>query len=126
MTTDRGKVRLLATDTNATVPQFQDNEIDTFYALSGSNWWRAGAMALQTIAANEVLVQKRIRLLELSTDGPSEATALMARAAKLEDQALFFEAQTAGGAFDIAEMVVDQFTFRERIWKQWERNAMQN
>ena len=47
VTTDRGKVRLLATDINASAPQFQDNEIDAFLALAGSNIYRAGAFALQ-------------------------------------------------------------------------------
>lgn len=122
VTTDRGKVRLLATDTNSNAPQFADAEIDAMLSLAGTNVFRAGAFALQTIASNEVLVQKRIHLLELSTDGPSESRELMARAKVLEEQATFYEAQQANGAFDIAEQVFDVFTWRERLWKEWLRD----
>ena len=116
--TDRGKVRLLCTDTDGVNPLFQDDEIDTFLSLMGSNVLRAAAVALFTIAAQEVLLMKRIKLLELTTDGPAEADALRRLALEYQEKADLAEAAEAGGAFDIAELVVDDFTYRERLDKE--------
>jgi len=118
VTTDRGKVRLLCTDTDAANVIFQDNEIDAFLTLMSSNILRSAALALETIAGQEVLLMKRITLLELTTDGPAEARALLALATKLKEQADAEEAAEDGGAFDYAEMVVDSFTYRERLEKE--------
>ena len=116
--TDRGKVRLLCTDTDGVNPLFQDDEIDTFLSLMGSNILRTAAVALFTIAAQEVLLMKRIKLLELTTDGPAEADALRRLALEYQEKADLAEAGEAGGAFDIAELVVDDFTYRERLDKE--------
>jgi len=97
---------------------FQDGEIDTFLTLMGSNVLRAAAVALFTIAAQEVLLMKRIKLLELTTDGPAEADALRRLALEYQEKADLAEAAEAGGAFDYAEMVVDEFTYRERLDKE--------
>lgn len=121
VTTDRGKVRLLCTDTNGGAATFHDDEIDTFLSLESGNVRRAAALALETIASNEVLVQKRILLLELSTDGPDEAQALMARAKALREQADRDDQAQDGGAFDVAEWVVDDFSFRDRLAKEAQR-----
>lgn len=74
--TDLGKVRLLVTDTNSTVAQFQDEEIQAFLDLNNGNIYLAAAMGLDTLAANEALVQKRIETLNIKTDGPAVAKAL--------------------------------------------------
>ena len=118
VSTDRGKVRLLCTDTDGVNPLFQDDEIDTFLSLMGSNILRTAAVALFTIAAQEVLLMKRIKLLELTTDGPAEADALRRLALEYQEKADLAEAAEAGGAFDYAEMVVDEFTYRERLDKE--------
>jgi hypothetical protein len=81
-TTDRGKVRLLATDTDVTRAIFDDAEIDAFLAIEESVF-PAAALALETIAVNEALVQKRIKILDLQTDGPAVAVALLKRAKEL-------------------------------------------
>ena len=116
--TNRDKVRLLCTDTDCANAMFQDGEIDTFLTLMGSNVLRAAAVALFTIAAQEVLLMKRIKLLELTTDGPAEADALRRLALEYQEKADLAEAAEAGGAFDIAELVVDDFTYRERLDKE--------
>jgi predicted deacylase len=116
--TDRGKVRLLCTDTDAAYPLFEDDEIDYFFTLMGNNHLRAAAVALLTIAAQETLLMKRIKLLDLHTDGPAEAAALRALAADYQEKADLAEAADVGGTFDYAEMVVDIFTARERIDKE--------
>lgn len=118
VTTNRGKVRLLCTDTDAANVIFQDNEIDAFLTLMSSNVLRSGALALETIAGQQVLLLKVIKLLELSTDGASVARALLAQATKLKEQADAEEATEDGGAFDYAELVYDPFTWRERLEKE--------
>lgn len=74
--TDLAKVRLLISDIDWDNPIFNDEAIEAFLALSSDSVKRAAATALLVMATNEVMVQKRIRLLDLSTDGPAEAEAL--------------------------------------------------
>lgn len=120
-TTSRGRVRLLITDTDGSNVIFQDAEIDAFLALEDSSVKRAAASALDQIASSEALVQKRIRLLDLSTDGPAVAKALREHAAALRDQA---DKEEVEGAFDWAEMVVTDFAARERLRNQALRGAL--
>ncbi len=111
--TDAGRVRLNITDTDVAGEHlFSDAEIAAFLAMAGGNVDLATARALLTTAASEVLVQKRIKLLDLSTDGPGEAEALR----KLADTYLSLAA-LAGESFSYAEMVVDPFSYREKIRK---------
>jgi len=114
-TTDRGRVRLLITDTDPTQALLQDAEVDTFLALEGGVKTGA-ALALETIASNEALVQKATRLLDLQTNGPAVAKELRERAAALRTQAADDGDQT--GAFDWAEMVTGPASADERILAQ--------
>lgn len=94
-----GQCRLLCTDTDITNPIFSDEEYLAFLIIESDNLKRSAAHALRTIAANEVLVMKRITLLDLSTDGPAEAAALMKIADELLESA---DADEAGaGAISI-------------------------
>ena len=111
--TNTGKVRLLCRDTDITAALYTDEEIAVFLTLMGSEVLLASAMALENVAANEVLVQKRIKLLDLSADGPAEAAQLRALAKSLREQ---YEA--AGDGFDWAEMVLDPATYLERIYAE--------
>lgn len=115
LSTDRDKVRLLATDVDIANPIFTDAEVDAFMSLEGSNIKAAAALALETIARNQVLVLKVIRLLEIQTDGASVARELRMQADKLREQADRDEAASDGGAFDWAEMVLNDFSLRERF-----------
>jgi len=84
--TDRGRVRLLIADTDE--PDgllLTDVQITTLLSMEGSVK-RAAAQALDTIASSEVLVSKKIRTLDLQTDGPAVAAELRARAKELRDQ----------------------------------------
>lgn len=114
-TTDRGKVRLLIPDRNEGSMFFSDEEIDTFLAIE-SGTRRATAMALETMASDQAMVLKVVRVLDLSTDGRAVSQALMERAAKLRSQADEAEAAEDGGAFDIAEWGVTPFAEREIVW----------
>lgn len=125
--TARDQVRLLCTDTDvaggAPAQYFQDTEIDFFLTAMSSSVLRAAALALYTIAAQEVLLMKRIRLLDLSTDGPAEAAALRELADVYQEKATLAEAADGGGTFDYAEMVVDEATAEERRNKEYLRSG---
>lgn len=113
--TSTNKVRLLIGDIDVTDKIFNNSAIDAFIAMAlDNNIKRAAAQALLTIAINEVLVQKRIKLLDLSTDGPAEATALQALAKELIRQA---DEEEVDGAFDFAEMVDTPFQYDEFVVK---------
>jgi len=116
--TEVGKVRLLIFDTDAATRMFEDVELATFYALEGGSIKRASSLALETIASNEAMTLKVMKLLDLQTDGAATSNALLKRAAELRKQADREEAAEGGGSFDIAEMVVDDFTFRRRLWNE--------
>ena len=118
VTTDRGKVRLLITDRDAANEIFNDDEIDAFLSMMSGNVLRAAATALYQIAASEVLLLKVIRLLEITTDGAKVADSLRALADSYQEKADLAEAGEVGGAFDYAEMVVDEFTYWERLVKE--------
>lgn len=124
--TDRGKVRLLISDTDdsdATRQLFTDEEIDTFLTLRASSVFRAAATALRTIASNEVQVQKRISILDLRTDGPSEARALRQLADDYEQAADEEDREAVSGGFAIAEFADDEFGRLERLRKEAERET---
>lgn len=119
--TSAGRVRLLATDTDSDNAIFTDDEIDAFLALEDDNVKRAAATALDQIASSEALIQKRIKLLDLQTDGPAVAKALREHAAALRKQA---DDEEITGAFDYAEMVVNPFSARDRLWNQRLRSGV--
>lgn len=108
----RDYVRLLTTDTDGADYIFEDQELSLFLAQSGDDSLVAAATALETMATNEALVSKRIKILDLTTDGPAVAKELRERATALR-------AQAAAGAeeepaFAIAEQVFNSFGWQER------------
>lgn len=115
LTEDRGKVRLLIPDNKANAWVFADVEIDTFLAME-SGIKRAAALALETIASDEALVLKVIKILDVQTDGAKLADALLKRAKTLRDQADKEENDAAGDGFEVVEMVVDDFTARQALF----------
>lgn len=123
LSTAEGKLRLIIMDNQGSNYLFEDDELSTFLALEGSNLKRGAALALETMASNEAYVTKRIRLLDLQTDGPAVAAELRQRANALRKQAADDEAAEDGGSFDIAEWVVDPFTARQRLQNQVLRNG---
>lgn len=124
LTTDVGKVRLLLPDRVEAEAIFQDEEIEAFLAIEGSVLKRAVALAIETIATDEALVQKVLKLDDKQTDGAKLAEALLKRAKTLRDQAkqeaddALEEADDGSGHFDIAEQVVDVFSQREHLWNE--------
>lgn len=119
--TDVGKVRLLISDRDSEYPIFSDEDIEAFLDMNSDSVRRAAAEALDAMASNEAFVQKRITLLDLTTDGPATAAALRAGANKLRELADLEDESDDDGAFDYAEMTVNDFTTRERFVKQAQR-----
>jgi hypothetical protein len=117
LTTAAGQVRLLATDTNEDRPIFEDEEIAGFLAIEGSVK-SAAALALECIAVNEALVQKRIKILDLQTDGPAVAAALRVQAAGLRDQI-----GSEAIPFATAEFADGAFAAREKLFKEYQRRG---
>jgi len=101
--TDQSDVRLLIADTSAANRIFSLSQIAQFLRLNSDNVRRAAAQALDTIAANEALVSKKLRTQDLSTDGPAVADALRKQAAELRRQADAGEGDTESNGFEIVE-----------------------
>lgn len=83
LSTNEGKVRLLIADSRDDGHIYEDEELTTFLVLNAANVRLAAADALETMASNESLVQKKIRLLDVQTDGPAVAADLRKAAANL-------------------------------------------
>lgn len=116
--TQIGLIRLLIPDKEGTEPLFQDEELSAFLILEGDER-RAAALALETLASDQALTQKAIRLLDLNTDGAKVADSLLKRAARLREQAAAQDAENvseADAGFDVAEYAFEPFGARERIW----------
>ena len=114
-----GIVRLLIPDRSLATKIFEDEEIASMLTMELSNHpKRAAALALETIAADRTMVLQVITTNGLSTNGEAVARALMKRADALRAQATNEEAAQDGGAFDWAEMVTGNFSYRERQWDE--------
>jgi hypothetical protein len=109
ISTDKDRVRLLISDVGGSDGSsflFSDEEVETFLDIAPSVRM-ASALALRTIAGNEAQVSKRIKFLDLSTDGPAVAKSLMDLADRLE------VLEDDDVEFEIAAMGVDHFSIRE-------------
>ncbi len=123
LSTNRGRVRLLISDTQESRPIFTDDEIDAFLAIAGSEYVIAAATALDVIATNEALTQKVITVLDLKTDGAALAEAMRAHAKQLRaDHAA--RSEDVSTAFDTAEFADGVFAEEERLYKQSLRLAI--
>ena len=119
--TDVAKVRLLISDIDDASQIFNDQAISAFLSMAlDGNVKRAAAQALLVMATNEVLVKKRIKMLDLSTDGPAEAKALQDLARQLREEA---DAEEIEGAFDWAEQINTPAQFNEFVFKDGLRNG---
>ena len=123
VTDPTGQVRMLIPDRVEADAFWSDEEIEALLVQEGSNVKRAAAAALEAMASDEAYVQKSVRLMDITTDGPAVSTALLARAKMLREQADTEDEGTEGGAFDVAEMVVDDFGYRERLEKESQRDG---
>lgn len=74
----------------------------------------AAADALDAIASSQTLIQKKIKLLDLSTDGPAVAADLRKHANTLRK--MVFSADFDEATFDIAEQVYAPFGLPEKLY----------
>lgn len=95
-TSDVGKVRLLIADLDATSFVVSDDIIGGYLVLNDDSTLLAAADCLDAIATSEVLLGKKIRTQDLSTDGPAVAAELRAQAARLRARA---EEESGSGSF---------------------------
>ena len=100
-------IRLNITDTGTGAEQlFTDDQLNAWLTQYEGSINRATYRALVTMATSTVLVSKKIRTQDLSTDGPAEAAALLALAKTYKEDAdaddaaagSFFEVIPFGGA----------------------------
>jgi len=95
LTTDRGKVRLLCTDSDASSPVFDDSEIDVFIALTPANLFAAAALACETWARSRSKLSQQVRNADGTTSARYAMTELLDLATSLREAALSGGLQTA-------------------------------
>lgn len=106
-----GMVRLLIPDRDVDALLFTDAEITGFIAIEGGIVKRGAALALETVASNEVMVSKVIKTQDLQTDGAKASDALLKRAAELRRQVVEDDPDTSGG--------LDIIDFRDPFTRPW-------
>lgn len=129
------QVRMLIPDTDPLNPIFQDVEINQAIQIESSQGLycsgqadptgssvsppiqvysirRAAALLVDVIGGNSSRLAIFQQALDVKLDASKAAAALKAYAQTLRDT------EANSGAFAIAEWVVDQFSARERVWKQ--------
>ena len=102
LTTAVGKVRLLIPDKDQANAFFTDEELAAYLNMEDDNIFLAAALALESMASDEVIVLKVVKVLDVQTNGEAVSRALLARADKLRDRA-FADDNTVG----IASMSVN-------------------
>jgi hypothetical protein len=116
-----GQVRLNIPDRVEADAFWSDEELQAFLDQEGTVRC-ATAAALEAMASDEAYVQKQVRLLDIQTNGPAVAAELRARAQQLRAlDAETDEDEDAG--FEVAELVYDDFSLRERLINQARRNG---
>lgn len=101
------QIRVLIADMG-TPPLIDDQTLQTYLELQGwedgARWavYRAAADALEAIAVSEVLVSKKIRTQDLTSDGPAVSKELRELAGNLRARA-DDEDPDLGGTFEIIE-----------------------
>ena len=117
LTSDIGRVRLLIPDRSLDLFVFQDDEIEAFLEIEGGVKL-ATALALETIASDIAMVDKVIRIMDLSTDGAKTSDALLARAKLLREQAYDADS-TLYGVVEFDDLTIfnnTEYRQKRRTW----------
>lgn len=137
-TTNLGRVRLLIADTDSNNVIFQDAEVQAALDIEASqnlyvsgmaqptalgvviptqvySIYRAAALLLRSLAANKSRLSAVVQLLDVKLSPNTAAQALRDTADS------YIEMEQNSGAFAIAEVIPDQFSARERLFKQQQR-----
>ena len=132
-------VRLLIPDTSESTPIFSDEEINGFLAINSmtwqssmfysgpggltnlpqtpSNFLRAAALALNTLAGNSSRLAGVTQLLDVKLNPAAAAKALQDTAQR------YLDMDDNSGAFAIAEQVTTVWAFRDRWLAQLQRQT---
>jgi len=94
-----GQVRLHTADLDEANPVVSAEIINGYLTMHGGDVLLASADVLDAVATTELLLAKKIRTQDLSTDGPAVAAELRKKAAELRTRA--YEASGAGAWFDV-------------------------
>lgn len=116
--TDAGKVRLLIADTDSVDFIFTDAEIAAFLSMEEDSIRFAAADALDAIASSRARLAKKIKSLDMEADFTDAASNFR------EQAKAFREIGDDDGSFQIAELVTNHFSARERLEKQFQRGAI--
>jgi len=114
--TSKDIVRLLISDVGGADGEsflFTDSEILIFLSMREADPRLAAAEAFRVIAGNEAQVAKRIKFLELETNGPAVAAELIKLADKLE------AAVEDDSDVEFASMAVTDFNLDLRTMQSW-------
>jgi hypothetical protein len=131
-------VRLLIPDTDPIKVIFTDEEINMLYQIQGStfqsgmffsgaagrnippaplSYVRVAALALDTLANNKGRLGAVMQLLDVKLDA-SKAAAVLREGAKT-----YREIDDEAGCIMIIEQTNTDWSFRDRWWKQWQRQS---
>ncbi len=132
-------VRLLISDTQSLNHIFEDEEITTFANITSGVWQsgmfysgvggvgtlptspvnylRTAALALDSIAANKSRLASIKQILDVKLDSSDAAIQIRATAAE------YRQIDEESIAFVIIEQCQNEWSFRDRFWKQWQRQT---
>jgi len=94
-----------------------DSQLQEFLDVEVNDVKMASALALDSIASTQALILKKIKVLDLQTDGPALAKALREQAESLRTQA------QDSPEFDLAEQITNVPGFVEKVIKDQMREG---
>ncbi len=133
-------VRLLISDTDALHPVFSNEEITLAYSIQGNvfqsaqfysypggayipsspvSYLRVAALLLNSLASNSARLSGVVQMLDVKLDLSKASAALM------EQAKTYREIDDDSGALFIIEQVNDAWSFKDRWWKQVQRQSAQ-
>jgi hypothetical protein len=120
-TTDIGKVRVLTGDVYEDSPGFMmtDEELTAILGLNGNIIALSAATALETMATKHASIMQKIRTLDLQTDGPAVAKALLDRAQLLRKQYQEKVESEEGSDFEIFPVILNANQYEDWLLKQY-------
>jgi hypothetical protein len=115
-TTPLGQVRLLTADLDETNPLLSDEVLNGYLSLHTQDPYLAAADALDAMATSEVLLSRKIRTQDLSTDGPAVAAELRKQASYLRGKSLELAAAADPGFFEIVPLFTSAYSEGVERW----------
>ena len=122
-TNNIGRVRRTLPDKDINNAFWTDEEIQSFLNDEDNNWRKATALALETMASDDLIVLKVIEVQNITTNTDRLMSAMLRRAERLREDAIKEEAND-GDAWDVAEIIVTDAQYRQRVYNQALRDAI--